>query len=175
LVEWLAGLDIRPTIARPHTAMKKKLLLLALLLALAPSAPAEEPQPKFGDSASTSILGRTGWNTNPAYWERALSEKRVSPMLRLGKSGFVIHGLAFEGSRRQQSSGDRSWGKRLLGLPIVRLFVPQPMASPPGGGNYFCWGESDRPWTAIAEGAAAGDLSNLARHEARTSLISISR
>jgi hypothetical protein len=153
--------------------MNIKLLLPAILLALAPFAQAEDPQPKHG--VSTSASGGTEWNTNPAYWERALSEKRASPELRIGKSGFVVRGPVVEGIRRQQSSGDRSRGKRLLGLPIVRLFVPQPMASPPGGGKYFCWGESDRPWTAIAQGAAAGDLSNPVRHEARTSLISISR
>ena len=153
--------------------MKMKLLLPAILLALAPFAQAEDPQPKYG--VATSTPGRTEWNTNPAYWERALSEKRVSPEVRLGKSGFVIRGPVVEGFRRQRSAGDRNLGKRLLGLPIVRLFVPQPMASPPGGGKYFCWGESDRPWTAIATGAVAGDLSNPVRHEARTSLISISR
>jgi hypothetical protein len=155
--------------------MKMKLLLPAILLALAPFAQAEAPQPKDGVSTSTSTPGRVEWNTNPAYWERALSEKRVFPELRLGKSGFVIRSPVVEGFRRQRSAGDRSLGKRLLGFPIVRLFVPQPMASPPGGGKYFRWGESDRPWTAIAQGSAAGDLSNPVRHEARTSLISIGR
>jgi hypothetical protein len=153
--------------------MNMKLLFPAILFALATFAQAEDSPPKYG--VSTSAPSRTEWNTNPAYWERALSEKRVSPELRIGKSGFVIRGPVVEGFRRQRSSGDRSLGKRLLGLPVVRLFVPQPMASPPGGGKYFRWGESDRPWTALAEGAAAGDLSNPARREARTSLISISR
>ena len=154
--------------------MNVKLLLPVFLVTLAFFARAEDSKPKYG--VATSPKAETGWNTNPAYWERVLGQKRDAPELRIGKSGFVMSGPLLEGVRRQRSSGDRSVGKRLLGLPIVRLFVPGPMPSPPGGGQYLRWGESDRPWIAIAEGGAPGSsTSNPVTHEARTSLISIVR
>jgi len=160
--------------------MNAKLLLSASFVSLAAIAHAGDSPTKSSVSTSTSTTtsanARTEWNTNPAYWERVLIQKRDSQDLRLGRSDWRIKGPVVEGIRRQRSTGDRSAGQRLLGLPIVRVFVPQPMASPPGGGKYFRWGESDRPWVAIAEGAApGGSTGNPVTHEARSSLISIGR
>lgn len=154
--------------------MNVKLLLPASLLALAVIAQAEDSSPK--STVSTSASSRTEWNTSPDYWERVLVQKREGQELRLGKSGWAIKGPVIEGARRQRSTGERSTSQRLLGLPIVRLFVPQPTTLPPGGGKYLLWGESDRPWLAVAEAAASGSASgNPVTHEARTSLISIGR
>ena len=153
--------------------MNAKLLFLATL-ALAALAQAEDSPVKSGVASAANA--RTEWNTNPAYWERVLSQKNDSQGLRIGKSSWVIKGPINDGLRRQRSTGDRSTGERLLGLPIVRLFVPQPAALPPGGGGYLRWGENDRPWIAIAGGSALGsDSSNPVTHEARTSLVSIGR
>lgn len=154
--------------------MNIKLLLPATLLALAAIAQAEDSSPKSG--VSTSADTKTEWNTNPAHWERVLIEKRESPGLRIGKSDWRIKGPIVEGIRRQRTTGERSAGQRLLGLPVVRLVVPQPMTSPPGGGKYLRWGASDRQWIAIAEGTALErSSSNPMTHEARTSLVSIVR
>ena len=154
--------------------MNTRLLLPATLLALATLAQAEDSQTKTG--VSTSATPRTEWNTDPAYWERVLVQKNESQGLRLGKSGWVAKGPVVDGLRRRRSMSDRSAGERFLGLPVVRLFVPQPAPLPPSGGKYFSWGESDRPWVAIATGAAPGSASsNPVTHEARTSLISIVR
>ena len=154
--------------------MNARALLSAILLELVVTAFAAEAPPKTG--ISTSSNSRTEWNTNPAYWERVLTEKHDSPGLRVGKSSWVVQGPIIERMRRQRPSGGRSAGERLLGLPIVRLLVPQPTPPPPGGGKYLRWGESDRPWVVIAQGAAPGGSSgNPVTHEARSSLISFGR
>ncbi len=158
--------------------MNAKLLLSTSLAALAAIAQAQDSQPKSGVTVSATT--RTEWNTNPAYWERILIPKTDSPELRIGKSDWVVKGPLLEGIRRPRSTGERrpserTAGRRLLSLPIVRLLVPQPIAAPPGGGRYLLWGESDRPWLALAEGTPAGTTANTLNHEARTSLISILR
>ena len=169
------GLELSPGLkSKSDVAMKIILLLPASLLALAAIAQAEVPPSPSGGAASATT--QTERSTNPADWERVLIQKRDPEGLLLGSSGWRIKGAITEGIRRQRSTGERSVGQRLLGLPIVRLFVPQPLATPPGDGKYFRWGESDRPWIAIAEGAAPGkSSSNPVTHEARTSLISIGR
>jgi len=122
----------------------------------------------------TTPKAQTQWNTDPKYWDPVLREPKEFPDLKLGKSDYMISGPLIDGLRRRRSSPDLNLGKRILRLPILCPFVPGPMPSPPGSGRYFLWGESSRPWTSVAEGAAAGELSNPATHEAR-SLISISR
>ena len=154
--------------------MNIKYLLPLTLLTFAAVAQAEDSSPKSG--VATTANARTDWNTSPAHWERVLIEKRESQGLRIGKSGWALKGPIPEGIRRQRSTSDQSAGQRLLGLPIVRLFVPQPMDSPPGGGKYFRWAESDRPWIAVAESATLGKASSdPVTHEARTNLVSIGR
>ena len=171
----LCGLAASPGLKpKSDAAMNVKQLLPATLLALAALAQAEVSPPKSG--VATSTTARTEWNTNPAYWERVLIQKGEAQGLRIGLGDWRVKGAIIEGLHRERSTGDRSAGQRLLGLPIVRLLVPQPMAPPPGGGRYFRWGESDRSWVAIAQGAApANSSSNPLTHEARTSLISIGR
>lgn len=150
----------------------KLLLLFAISLEVTGVSSAGDVQSLF--NATPTPKAQTQWNTDPKYWERVLRETKELPDVKLGKSDYVISGPLVDGLRRRRSSPDLSLGKRILRLPILCLFVPGPMPSPPGGGRYFLWGESSRPWTAVAEGAAAGDLSNPVTHEAR-SLISISR
>ena len=150
----------------------KPLLLVFAVMSLAHAAAARDEQSTF--NATASHRARTQWNTDPKYWERVLREPKEFSDLQIGRSDYMVSGPLVEGLRRRRSSPDLSLGKRLLRLPVVRLLVPLPMASPPGGGRYFLWGESSRPWTMVAEGAVAGDLSNPMTHEAR-SLISISR
>lgn len=115
----------------------------------------------------SSPAAQTPWNTDPRYWERALREPKEYRDLKIGRSDYVIRGPLVDSVRRRRATSNESPGRRFLRLPIVRLFVPQPMPEPPGGGRYFLWGESSRPWSALAEGAAAGELSDEVRHEAR--------
>jgi hypothetical protein len=165
---------VRKAVApQPTWAMNAKLLLLfTVSLGVAGVASARDEPSPF--RATTTPKAKTQWNTDPKYWERVLRVPKEFPDVKLGRSDFVISGPLIDGLRRRRSAPDLSRGQRFLRLPIVRLFVPGPMPSPPGGGKYFLWGESSRPWSALAEGAAAGDLSNPVTHQAR-SLISISR
>ena len=150
--------------------MNAKLVLLTFFAALAPLARAEEPRTEFDASRAAS-----GWNTDPKHWDQVLRERTDTPALRIGKSDFAISGPIIEGLRPRSASSDRNLGQKLLGLPVVRLFVPQRMpAAPGGGGRYFAWGESRRPWAAIAVGAAPERALNLMKHELQNSLISIS-
>ncbi len=165
----------------PFTAvpLRKKLrmktrpfvILGALLVGASLAARADE---ESSYSVSGSAKAQSQWNTDPRYWEKVLHESKEFPDVKLGKSDFTVGGPLVDGLRRRKSSPDLSLGKRFLRLPIVRLFVPQPMPSPPGGGRYFVWGDSSRPWTALAEGVVAADPSNPLTREPR-SLISIRR
>jgi len=150
----------------------KSLFLLTVSLGAAGVASARDEPSHF--DTTTTPQAQTQWNTDPKYWERVLQLSKELPDAKLGRSDFVIRGPLVDGLRRLRSTPDLSRGQRFLRLPIVRLLVPRPMPSPPGGGRYFLWGESSRPWSAIAGGGAAGDQSNPVTHEAR-SLISISR
>jgi hypothetical protein len=145
--------------------------LLSLLVALFFFGP-----PAFAQNQSTTVTSASGptatWNTNPEHWERVLRTPADSPPLKLGKSDWTLSGPITDGLRRRRSAPDRSLGKRILSLPIVRLFVPGPMPTPPGGGRYLLWGDSDRPWITVAQGAPAGDPA--VTHEAK-SLISFGR
>jgi hypothetical protein len=147
-------------------------LLLAVSFGIAGAVFAGDESSLF--DTTSPAQARTERNTDQLYWERALRESKELPDVKLGKSDYVINGALVNGLRRGRSSPDLSLGKRILRLPIIRLFVPDPMPSSPDGGRYWLWGESSRPWTALAEREAAGDLSNPVTHEAHT-LIFISR
>jgi hypothetical protein len=113
------------------------------------------------------------WNTDQKYWERILEQPKPDGV-KLGKSDFVVRGPLVDGVRRQRSPGPRSLGKRLLGLPVVRLLVPQRIPAPPGGGRYFAWGERDQSWSSFSAAAAPlGNTDNPIWKEPKTALISV--
>jgi hypothetical protein len=156
------------------TSMNAKMLLLALLLALTPPVRAQDPHRNLDSFMSPK--SSTDWDTSLAHWDRLLRERRNSPGLRLGKSDFVFSGPLIEGFHRQRASTDRNLGQKILSLPIVCLFVPQRMASPPGGtGKYFAWGKSSRPWASVTAGIPPGSAFSSSDVEPRTSLILINR
>lgn len=151
----------------------KPVVFFAALMMVVTTAPAGEEPSRYGVVGTPRA--QTQWNTDPKYWEHVLREPKHMPDLKLGKSGYTVNGPLADGLRRRRSSPDLSLGKRILRLPVIRLFVPgMPDMPPAGGGKYFLWGESDRPWSAIAEGSSAASRHNEVTHEAR-SLISVSR
>jgi len=153
-------------------ALHQKPTIFALLIAFASLARAESTNVSL--KASSTSVTMPAWDYSSAHWDRILQVKSNTPSLRIGKSDFIVSGALVEGLRRSRSNKERSLGRKFLELPFVRLVVPRPMPSPPGGGKYFCWGESDRSWTTIVAGASAASSSDPVRHEAGTSLISIS-
>jgi hypothetical protein len=129
----------------------------------------------FRPAAAASLRPATNWDADSKLWKDLLTGRTHSSVIRIASSDFVVSGPVIEGFRPRRFTGDRSLGQKLLGLPIVRLVVPQPMPVPPGGGGkYFAWGESRRSWTAIAAGApAGGEFSGAAGNESHNGLISL--
>lgn len=153
--------------------MKWKTSALAFLLVCTPLAHADGDKPE--SDAAAQINSPMKWNTDPAHWDGLIKEQSTSPNLRIGKSDYVISGPLIDGIRKRRYSSDRSLGRKILGLPVVRLFVPQLMPYPPGGGKYFRWGESNKPWTAIAHAGGGAGADNPINHEPQATLISIGR
>ena len=144
------------------------LFILATFFASAVCLPAQTDSAEFRSSPTPN------WNTNPAHWERMLEQHKASSALQIGKSDFTLSGPLVDGVRRKRTIGERSLGKRLLGLPIVRLFVPQPMPSPPGGGRYILGGERDQSWASFSRAPAPlGNTDNPIHREVSGSLISV--
>lgn len=114
-------------------------------------------------SASTALAGDLPAQYNakafpavplytPSHSKDFLIKKPESPLVTLGKSDFVVTGPLIEGLRPLGHSADLSPGRKFLRLPIIRLFVPGPMPTPPGTGKYFYWRntDNDEPWTVRA-------------------------
>lgn len=149
--------------------MKAQIVPLALLMAAAIVTRGEETPGSLSTSPSMK------WNTDPAYWDKVLTQKAAGG-LKLGKSDFVLGGPIVDGLRRRPADPNRGFGQKFLGFPVVRWFVPLKTPGPPGGGKYFRWGESEQAWASIAGGAAAASSSgNPVTHESSASLISVSR
>lgn len=83
-----------------------------------------------------------------SHFNNMVTEKPSSPLVALGKSDFVITGPLVEGLRPLRTSEHLNVAQKFLRLPIIRLFVPGPMESPPGTGKYFAWraSDNDEPW-----------------------------
>jgi hypothetical protein len=154
--------------------MKAKMsVFMAATLAFVSAAAAAEEQSSH--QASTSADSSLKWNTDPNYWKQVLRSPKDEASVKIGKGEYKVRGPLIDGIRRsKRTAEDRSLGRRLLSLPIVRWFVPQPMPNPPGGGKYFLWGESDKPWASVAGGGAASTGNPAVTHEA-ASLISIGK
>jgi len=108
----------------------------------------EKPaQAQLNTSTPRKILD---WD-DPQWWELMGETRQKSPGVSLGESDVVVRGPLVDTFRvAPPSRGERSLGEKILDLPIVSLFVPQPMPVSRGGGKYFAWGDRDRPWATVA-------------------------
>jgi hypothetical protein len=149
--------------------------LLLILLFVWPAAFARGEGDEGVLQASPNSISKSVQNTSPAYWNRVIAEQSEISKLKIGRTDFSVSGPLIDVLHRRQPEQDRSLGRRILGLPVVRLFVPRAMPQPPGGGKYFRWGQSDRPWTLVSENRGIGESDNPIRHESRAALISIDR
>ena len=131
--------------------MNAKLFLLCFFSATA--AFAADPSTQFNSTALPPIPLNDPWR-----WRGLLTEKHDSPTIALGKTDFSVNGPLVEGFRRLPHVDDLSRGQRFLRLPIIRLFVPGPMESPPGTGKYFSWRNEDNhsAWALTASRPGIG-------------------
>lgn len=110
---------------------------------------AQHPPASLG--ASTEAKSTT---TNPR-WEAPV-EQRPAP-LRLGKSDYTVSGPLVDTFRLQpRLQQERSLGRKILDLPIINMFVPEPWPKTMRQGKYFAWGERDQPWATTVERRPAG-------------------
>jgi hypothetical protein len=76
------------------------------------------------------------------------------PPLTLGEGNVKLSGPLVDTFRlkaRNEAQPHRSLGQKILNLPVVNLFVPQPFPKPTGPLRYFAWGERDVPWTMVCD------------------------
>ena len=152
--------------------MKTKLLLIGFV-GLSLSVGAGESQTAPINVANSPADLR--WDNTLEHWDRVMSQRRTVPELQIGKSDFVVRGPLIEGFRYRRNT-DLSLGQKFLRLPVINMFIPQRMATPPGGtGRYFAWhSETERPWGTVASGIPVGAAFNGAYNEPNGTLISLS-
>jgi hypothetical protein len=141
--------------------MNTKALVAAAMVVTALAVQAEE-QPTQVDVLSPDQMGLRkdyiDWN-DPKWWE---AMQRKEDTLQIGKSDFVIHGPVLRTFRRGPRWSELSLGEKIISLPILNLFVPQPMyvdARPRNGvraSDYFKWSEDPRPWAVTGDRPIGG-------------------
>jgi hypothetical protein len=133
--------------------MKAATIALAVLFGTPLLVSAQEVQTKLDMYAPIKLS--TEWKYSPAIWDQfsGISSNRT-PEIPIGRSSLTLGGPLIQTFQRPRDWSDLSRGEKFLSLPIINLFVPQPMPRPPGGtGKYFKWGESDQSWATVAESA----------------------
>jgi hypothetical protein len=149
--------------------MNVRALITALFLSSLSASFAEE-QPA-GFDAFAPVKASTTWKSNPALWRELLNAKPDTSAIMIGKSDVLLGGALAQTLRRPRGWSDLNLGQKVLALPIINLFVPQPMPATASGGKYFAWGESRRSWGALAAGVPAGNTTPL-NQEPTAALIS---
>jgi len=104
----------------------------------------------FGAFGSKKVLD---WD-DPKWWE---GMKSRTSGISLGNSDVILQGPLVDTFRfAPRSPSDRSLGEKILNLPILSLFVPQPMPKPARGGSYLAWGERAAPWSVVSAISSPG-------------------
>jgi hypothetical protein len=133
----------------------KKSALLALALGMFVWASRADEKPTQFDTATRrkSVLD---WD-DPEWWKR---DWKHDQKFSIGKTGFDVSGPlieTFRGPRRTWS--DLSLGQKIISLPIVNLFVPQPFnVGSRRESKYLAWGEKDLPWSSVADRGSSGPV-----------------
>jgi hypothetical protein len=129
--------------------MNARTLLVTAALALPTLTLRAQEQPAQLDATTTLKT----WET--PKWEVPV-EQRAMP-LKLGKSDFVVSGPLVDTFRlRPRGETERTLGQKILDLPIVNMFVPEPWPKPSRQGKYFAWGEREVPWSAASDRQRSG-------------------
>jgi hypothetical protein len=135
--------------------MKTPALIVLGLGLMALAGQAEEKPAQFDvNDPKTRYLD---WK-DPEWWQR--DWKRDEMKFSVGGSDYAVSGPLAETFRvrRGTSFRERSLGQKILSLPIVNLFVPQPMPKPPGSGKYLVWGQREEPWSNTADRGMPGPV-----------------
>jgi len=132
--------------------MKTNVFLLAMLVVFTLSARGEEGVTSNEFSTPVDI-------SKMRHWDQLLPTNKLETSgIRLGKSDYVFHAPLLEGLLPEKSENP-SLGKRILGLPIIRMIVPLRMPEAPGGGgHYFAWRDKYSPdgWTTASGWSVGG-------------------
>ena len=135
------------------------------LFTLSPSPPPDGPLPEalLQPPGDTTMAARSGSrlrvDSGFTLPEREVREWTVSlapalPPLSLSEGDVKLSGPLVDTFRlqaRTENQPNRSLGQRILDLPVVNLFVPQPWPKPTRGGRYFAWGGRDVPWMLVCD------------------------
>jgi hypothetical protein len=142
-----------------------------VLLALAFTVRADDSQ----FQSTTGPTPAPKWSPGAILWPGPNAEKPLPP-LRLPRTDFRVSGPLIDAFRPRPEAPDQNRLQRFLSLPVIRLAVPQPMASPPGGtGRYFAWkGPSSQPWANVSAGIPPGQAVSPINNPTRSALISVS-
>jgi hypothetical protein len=119
--------------------MKAKALLATLSFALAGTVFAGEAEFSPGEIIHPAPL----LNYSPSVYTG----------VRLGNTHMQLDGLLLDGVLPRDQRKDRSFGEKILGLPVVNLMTRKspPPAPTYSGSSYFGWkDESRQPWTVVA-------------------------
>jgi len=127
-------------------------------------------------AADDDVEFRSPSSTNLAQPKSVITERLDSPDPKLGKGDWVVRGPVADSFHRGRKTENRSLGRRILGLPIIRLFVPMPTPLPSETEVYFVEGQSSRPWASIAsETRRLGSPDNPLFLEGGCALVTIGR
>lgn len=138
-------------------AMRNLLFTFVLLIVL--PVLAEDRSPKIETSLTTDEFSGS-YTKDYRRKKNPIYRKSETGSLRIGKRRVPVSSPIIEGLIPRKSPPGSSLGKRLLNLPVVRLFVPQPIEEPPVSGQYFYWRDSSsKPWASISSGMPAGVVS----------------
>jgi hypothetical protein len=131
--------------------MKTILMMLGAVYCTAAAVSGAEPQV----NADITAQPASRMTADPAV--------RYYVPLTLGKRNIEVTGPLVETFRRPpQNWSDMNLGDKLTAIPVIGLFVPQPMPRPPATrGRYFVWGGSDRAWSDIADPGMPGPRASL--------------
>lgn len=134
--------------------MKTSALIALALGMFLWAARAEEKPTEF--DATTRKKSVLDWD-DPKWW---LRDQKPEKTFSIGKTDFEVSGPlieTFRGPRRTWS--DLSLGEKIVNLPIVNLFVPQPFkVESRREGKYLAWGDKDLPWSAVADRGMGGPV-----------------
>ncbi|HMJ92220.1 MAG TPA: hypothetical protein VK530_20525 [Candidatus Acidoferrum sp.] len=136
--------------------------LAAAAMAVAVLAVQAEEQPTRFDVLAPESLGLKkdyiDWN-DPRWWE-AMRQKESG--IAIGKSDFTADGPVVRTLRRAPNWSEKSLGEKIISLPVISLFVPQPINIAPRERNspklsdYFKWGDLDQPWSNLGDRPLGG-------------------